>query len=439
MMGAPEKSTKSLTAASDSNSKSNKHLLKSSYLEEYNHVRANAMPLSRAANWETFLSYFKCADPNYSQPSPKEMAKVSLWTLLSYSTRTERALMILGVIMATFTGLGIPAWLILLARSLDTFSSLAALMNQIGENGDVMALLQSELNKLCVAFAVVGVICLLTGFIYVSIWTYTGEKQSLRIQKQFVKSCLNQDAAWYDSNDRETLPTKMGTGLVHVSNAIGRQVVDVYANAVSAIGCLVVALLLNTALSLVMLCVVPIALLIMILFNLCIRRVKKIANKELAIAGGVATEVLAGIKTVVALCAQPHFRNMYDNHIDTSARMSVRAAFLSSLLAGITGALFYITYTIAFFIGTEQVAADANWVNVIYCFFSGENQCRVTGASVMCCIYGVILCVTFFGLMVSHHCVHYLLAFSFSFFHFSQNYFPPFLILFLLSRVQAFL
>ena len=110
-MSAPEKSTKSLTttaAAADSN----KHLLKSSYLEEYNNVRANAMPLSRAANWDTFLSYFKCADPNYHQPSPKEMAKVSLWTLLSYSTRTERVLMILGVIMATFTGLGIPAWLI---------------------------------------------------------------------------------------------------------------------------------------------------------------------------------------------------------------------------------------------------------------------------------------------------------------------------------------
>lgn len=302
--------------------------------------------------------------------------------------------------MATFTGLGIPAWLILLARSLDTFSSLATLMTKAGENVDLFELLRSELNKLCVAFAIVGAVCLVTGFIYVSIWTYTGEQQSLRIQKQFVRSCLNQDAEWYDRNDREALPTKMGTALVHVSNAIGRQVVDVYANAVSALGCLIVALLLNTPLSLVMLCVVPIAIVIMALFNFCIRRVKKRASKELAEAGGVATEVLAGIKTVAALCAQSHFTDKYENHVITSAKASVTVAFLSSLLAGITGALFYVTYTIAFYIGTEQVQADSSMINIIYCFFDGDAQCRVTGASVMCCIYGVILCVTFFGLMV---------------------------------------
>ena len=279
-MGAsPKESTKSLGSSSLKVTANNKKLLKSSYLEEYNHVRANAIPLTRAANHDAFLSYFRCADPNRA-PTQKEIAKVSLWTLLSYSTPKERMLMMLGVLMATFTGLGVPSWLILLARSLDTFSSLAALMNNANENqsADLMTLLRTELNKLCAAFAIVGIICLITGFIYVSIWTYTGEKQALRIQKKFVKSCLNQDAAWYDSNDRETLPTKMGTGLVHVSNAIGRQVVDVYANAVSAIGCLAVALLLNTALSLVMLCVVPIAIIIMALFNLFIRRVKKIID-----------------------------------------------------------------------------------------------------------------------------------------------------------------
>lgn len=176
-------------------------------------------------------------------------------------------------------------------------------------------------------------------------------------------------------------------------------IVDVYANAISAIGCLIVALLLNTALSLVMLCVVPVAMIIMALFNYCIRRVKKRASKEIGEAGGVATETLAGIKTVASICAQPYFRNKYQNHVTASAKASVKAAFLSSMLAGVTGALFYITYTVAFYIGTEQVVTGAGWVTIVKCFLSGEPQCRVTGASVMCCIYGVILCVTFFGLM----------------------------------------
>jgi len=373
-------------------------LLKSSILADYNEVRAEAIPLTKAANHDSFMKYFKFANPDESPVDNNQSAKVSLWKLLSYSTWNERWLMILGIFMATFTGLGIPAWLVLLARSLDTFSNLAALIQRVGSEG-LMSYINQELMNLCIAFAVVGLICLVTGTISVSIWTYTGEKQALRIQNQFVRSSLNQDAAWFDANDREALPTKMGTALVHINNAIGRQVVDVYSNAISAIGCLIVALLLNTALSLIMLCVVPVAIIIMALFNWCIRRVKKRGNAELAMAGGIATETLSGIKTVASLCAQPYFRDAYQSHIDVSAKSSVKAAFLSSLLAGITGALFYITYTFAFYIGTEQVVTGAGWKIIIQCFISGEPQCRVTGASVMCCIYGVILCVTFFGLM----------------------------------------
>lgn len=180
----------------------------------------------------------------------------------------------------------------------------------------------------------------------ISIWTYTGEKQALRIQKEFVRASLNQDAAWFDKNDREALPTKMGTALVHINNAIGKQFVDVYSNGISAIACLAVAFLLNAALTLVMLCVVPLILIIMAVFNIYIRRVKKRANSNLAEAGGIATEVLSGIKTVAALCAQPYFRKEYDTRVEQSSRFTKRATFLSSTLAGITGAIFYLTYTV---------------------------------------------------------------------------------------------
>mmetsp|Transcript_6312 Transcript_6312/g.14244 ORF Transcript_6312/g.14244 Transcript_6312/m.14244 type:complete len:1336 (+) Transcript_6312:149-4156(+) len=374
-----------------------KDLLKSSIIADYNQARGAALPIAKAANHDSFMHYFTWGDPNHD-PQKRASAKVSLWRLLSYATWKECVLMVFGVMMATISGLGLPAWLILLASSLDTFSNLATLIGAVGMDG-MMTYLEEELLRLCIAFAWVGLVCLVTGTLYVSIWTYTGEKQALRIQTQFVRASLNQDAAWFDSNDREALPTKMGTALVHINNAIGRQVVDVYANAISAIGCLVVALLLNTQLSLIMLCIVPVALIIMALFNFCIRRVKKRANEEMAAAGGIATETLAGIKTVASLCAQPYFRKEYQHHVTGSAKASAKAAFLSSLLAGITGALFYMTYTFAFYIGTEQVVTGASTAVIIKCFLTGEPQCRVTGASVMCCIYGVILCVTFFGLM----------------------------------------
>lgn len=377
--------------------KLNKPLLGSSLLADYNEVRGDALPITRAANHGYFARFLPGGDPD-RDPQSSAKAKVSLWRLLSFSTWNERFAMAFGVVMATFSGLAIPAWLVLLAQSLDTFSNLGSLMSRVGSEG-LMEYLQQELLNLCLAFAFVGLVCLVAGSLYVSIWTYCGEKMSLRIQNQFVRASMNQDAAWFDSNDREALPTKMGTALVHINNAIGKQVVDVYSNAVSSIGCLCVALMLNTPLALVMLCVVPLVLIILAIFNFFIRRVKKRAGGEIAKAGGIATEALSGIKTVASLCAQPHFANAYRDGVFESARWSIRATFLSSLLAGITGALFYLTYTMAFTIGTHQVVSGADWKLFVRCFITGEDQCRVTGATVMCCIYGVILCVTFFGLM----------------------------------------
>ncbi|KAL7518514.1 hypothetical protein ACHAWX_003334 [Stephanocyclus meneghinianus] len=372
--------------------------LNESIFKHFNEARADALPLTRAANRNEFMSYFIWGDPN-RDPKQKETAKVSLSTMLSFSTPNERALMCVGILMATIAGFGIPVWLILLARALDTFSNIAVLIEVSGGANSIMDVLRQELNKLCIAFAVVGLISLVCGFVYVSLWTYTGEQQALRIQKQFVRSCLNQDAAWFDKNDRDALPTKMGTSLVHISNSIGRQVADVYANGISSAGCLVVSLLLNTPLALIMLCAVPIAFAMMALFNMCIRRMKKRSSSEMASAGGIATEVLAGIKTVSSLCAQQHFREKYENHVNASAKFSIRATVLSSILAGITGALFYITYTVAFAVGTEQVISGMSMPIIVQCFLSSQPTCRVTGASVMCCIYGVILCVTYFGLM----------------------------------------
>lgn len=94
----------------------------------------------------------------------------------------------------------------------------------------------------------------------------------------------------------------------------------------------------------------------------------------------IATETLAGIKTVASLCAQPHFTSLYSHHISESSRQNIRAAFLSSLVAGVTGALFYVTYIFAFYIGTQQVAEDMGTKTIIRCLLSQEPNCRVTGA-----------------------------------------------------------
>ena len=116
-------------------------------------------------------------------------AKVSILSLLSYSTTKEKCLMAFGLVMAAVSGCAVPTWLVLLANGLDKFSNLGFLINA---GANLMDVVQEELNKLVIAFAILGAISLIAGSLYVSIWTYTGEKQALRIKEKFVKSAFHQ-------------------------------------------------------------------------------------------------------------------------------------------------------------------------------------------------------------------------------------------------------
>lgn len=392
-------------------------------------------------------------------------AKVSILSLLSYSTTKGKCLMAFGLVMAAVSGCAVPTWLILLANGLDKFSNLGFLINA---GANLMDVVQEELNKLVIAFAILGAISLIAGSLYVSIWTYTGEKQALRIKEKFVKSAFHQDAEWFDMNNRDELPTKVANSMIHITGAIGRQMADLFANLWSSAGCLAVAFVLNAPLALIMLLIVPVVVIFIAILSCFIRKASKQSGHSFSLAGALATEVLAGIKTVASLCAEPWAITTYGEHVVEAQKSSVWAGFLTALSTGITSLLFYITYTFAFFIGTKQVSENSSMVQFFVCligpwiadldiqippwwgiiggigggiggigggddsmrFLQTSNAtnstnstgpdigigdiidaiegigelydpevCRITGASIMCCIYGVILCATFFGLM----------------------------------------
>jgi len=116
--------------------------------------------------------------------------------------------MTVGLIFATLAGFCLPAWLVLLARSLDSFSAIAKLIGA-GAGDEAYDELRSTLEELCIAFGGLGACSLVVGFAYVSSWTYTGDEQAIRIKKSFVQSALRQDAEWFDVNNREELPTSI--------------------------------------------------------------------------------------------------------------------------------------------------------------------------------------------------------------------------------------
>ena len=114
-----------------------------------------------------------------------------------------------------------------------------------------------------------------------------------------------------------------------------------------------------------MLAVVPIVGLVILILAYYIRRASHQAAASLASAGALATEVLAGIKTIAALGAESWAIRNYNQHVETAQTRSVWAGFWTGLSTGITGFLFYCIYTVAFVFGTHQVAENTTVAKLV--------------------------------------------------------------------------
>ena len=341
----------------------------------------------------------------------KDKGRIGLFTLLKYSTKNERYLMVIGIIMAAISGLCMPVWLLLLAQSLSTFNQIGQLFATIGD--EAIDVLLGELYKLIYSFAAVGGITLFSGSIYVAIWTYVGEAQSLRIRKAFVRSALNQDMAWFDTHcsggDPQELSSLASNSIMRIEMSLKRSIPDTLANLLASVGSLMVALGLDPPLALFMLATLPIIGICVGILSCFMRKYSGQALGEFSSAGSFASEILTGIKTIASLRAEGWATKRYTGHVEKAQKYSVLTIFCGKLASGLMGLLFYLIYTFAFAFGTTQAADNIDTRNQYLSPFAcmgmslnGESRsidCGITGSEVMVCIYGVILCAQFFALM----------------------------------------
>lgn len=61
-------------------------------------------------------------------------------------------------------------------------------------------------------------------FVGIYTWSMTGKRQTIRFKKTYYQTLLNQEVAWYDSNDVNKLATEISSSMVAVETAIGEKI-----------------------------------------------------------------------------------------------------------------------------------------------------------------------------------------------------------------------
>jgi ATP-binding cassette subfamily B (MDR/TAP) protein 1 len=115
---------------------------------------------------------------------------------------------------------------------------------------------------------------------------------------------MSQDIQWFDKNKAGTLTTNLSDGIDRIKDGIGDKTGILITYFVQFVGGMIVAFTFSWKLSLVMLGILPFMVLVFGTMGVVSKIFIKREQESNVNAGGVAEEVLNGIRTVMAFNAQ---------------------------------------------------------------------------------------------------------------------------------------
>ncbi|CBJ28571.1 conserved unknown protein [Ectocarpus siliculosus] len=304
----------------------------------------------------------KADKPDDSKAKPEPKPQVSIAKLFSYADGRDKLYMFVGIIAAAIH---------------------ACTLDELGEpveEDDEKTILES-VTSFCILFGVIGFVAGVVGFVLVTLWSISGERQALRMRREYVKCILKQDIGWFDEHPAGQLPTAVTANMAKVQDGLGRKIGDIILNGLSGIALLVTGIIINWELGLVMLACVPfIGGSVAVLSKLMSSSTQE-GNDHYSKAGGVATEVLSGIRTVASLNSEEIELKRYGKHLDGAYHAGVKEGMAKGLGNGMLFTSFYMSYALAFWFGTKQVA-------------DGDGR---SGGDVLAAIFAVLMGSMMFG------------------------------------------
>eukprot|EP00752_Nemacystus_decipiens_P011582 g10286.t1 len=282
-----------------------------------------------------------------SKAKPEPKPQVPLAKLFSHADKRDKMFMLLGTLAAALQACTMPIFMVNMGATLDGLGE--------PKDGEIKTAAES-VKDFVVIFAVIGALAGLAGFAMVSLWSIAGECQALRIRRAYVRCILKQDIGWFDEHPTGQLPTTVTANMAKVQDGLGRKVGDIVFNGLSGVAVLITAAYLNWQLMLVMLGCIPFIGATVGILTQMMSSTTQEGNDHYSKAGGVATEVLSGIRTVASLNAEEIELKRYADHLDGAYAAGVKEGLSMGVGNGALFMAFYASYGLAFWFGTKQVA-----------------------------------------------------------------------------------
>ncbi|KAF8892354.1 multidrug resistance protein 1 [Gymnopilus junonius] len=334
-----------------------------------------------------------------AEPKP-----ISLFQLFRYSTRFELFLNFIGILAAAVAGAAQPLMTLLFGNLTQDF---VAFSQTLAAGSDDISTAAANFRhasaKNATYLVYIGIGIFVCTYAYMFIWVYTSEVNAKRIRERYLQSILRQDIAFFDNVGAGEVATRIQTDTHLVQQGMSEKIALVV-NFLGAFFCgFILAYVRCWRLALAMTSIFPCIAMFGMIMNKFVVAYKQLSLKHTAEAGSLAEEVISTVRTAQAFGTQKALAALYDDYIEKSLKVEMKAAFASGIGLGSLFFVVYSAYALAFSFGTTLInSGNANAGQVINVFFAiligsfslallaPEAQAITTGLSAAAKLYDTI-------------------------------------------------
>eukprot|EP00794_Sanderia_malayensis_P011087 gene11087-12255_t len=286
-----------------------------------------------------------------------------------YADAIDILLMIWGTIFGIANGIVQPASVILFGDLIDDFI-------KFSQRGSFD--IEGEMKKFAVYYVYFAVGSWIAAYVHTAFWSLASVRQAKRIRTKCFNRIIRQDIGWFDVKDAGELSTRITEDVTKVQNGIGDKVGMLIHSVSMFLASFVIGFIYSWKLTLVMLAVTPLMVIVTALTGIVISRLTSQEQTAYAKAGGVASEVLGAIHTVVAFGGEGRELSRYTSCLGESEKAGVKKGFNSGLAFGLFQLVQFACYALSFWYGSELIIdgdiTAGDLMIVFFCVIIGATQ-----------------------------------------------------------------
>jgi ATP-binding cassette subfamily B (MDR/TAP) protein 1 len=318
------------------------------------------------------------ATDDLSEKSKVEQA-AGYFELFRFASTFDFVLMFVGVLCAAFNGAAMPVYTILLG---DLFDALALSSNVFDST-----------VPYAIKLAGLGVLALITSTAAHSFWAYTSKKQVSIMRREYLRSVLNQDITWWDTQSPGELTNKLTLDSDQVSTAIGTAVPSCVQYGCQFVTGVIIGFVYGWQLALVILGIVPV--LFAVIAVICTLNADY-ESTDFGKAASVLEECFTYIRTIAAFNTQKKELAHFDAKIEEVQIGGEKKAKSNGLFSGLFLFIMFSAYALAFWFGAQLIS----WQVI-----NSRTNRPYTGGDVLSTFFSLLFGA--FSLAPMSHCLPY--------------------------------